>query len=156
MSRSKLVKGAVALVMVFLFGLFSAWVTQTGHNVNAAPETVQPAAQFQSPTNQTGSNNDPSVVASPNSTWVSCTPARVGVFTTRIHVKCSAAISGIWYFAYSTADDAEAARVLSVLNSALLTGRTLVILYDPSDTTSGPPIGCAASDCRLLQAVEME
>ncbi len=156
MSRSRLTKGAIALVMVFLFGLLSAWVTQAGHNVNAAPETARPAAQVQSPINRTGSNDNPSVVASPNLTWVGCTPARVGVFTTRIHVKCSAAISGIWYFAYATADDAEAARVLSVLNSALLTGRTLVILYDPSDATSGPPIGCAANDCRLLQALEVE
>ena len=54
---------------------------------------------------------------------------------------------------FSTQDQAAAARFLAILNSALLTGRTLTILNDPADTTSGPPIGCQANDCRLIIAV---
>ncbi len=156
MFRSKLTKGVITLVVMFLFGLFSAWGVYASQNGNTAPPTSPPATQFQLPTNQTAANDTSAAAVPLGTTWVDCTPARVGVFTTRIHVKCTASFSGIWYFAYSTADDAEAARVLSELNSALLAGRTLTILYDSSDTTSGPPIGCAASDCRLLQALEIK
>ncbi|NOZ06227.1 MAG: hypothetical protein GXP41_07745 [Chloroflexi bacterium] len=153
MFRSTLTKGAIALVMTFLIGLFGAWVTQASRSAAVSPQIVaNPVSVVQSP----GGNNTPANVVSPALTWGDCTPARVAVFATRIHVKCAAGISGIWYFAYPTSDAAGAARVLSVLNSALVTGRTLVILYDPSDTTSGPPIGCAASDCRLLQALEVK
>jgi len=85
--------------------------------------------------------------------WSSCTPALVGVFSNRVHVRCTVANDGILYYAFPTQDQAAAARFLAILNSALLTGRTLTILNDPADTTSGPPIGCQANDCRLIIAV---
>jgi hypothetical protein len=86
-------------------------------------------------------------------TWFQCTPANVAVFDTRVHVKCTASSAGgIQYFAKSTADADEAARVLSLLSIAKVTGRTLDIRYDPADT-SGATIGCQANDCRLIVAV---
>ena len=83
-----------------------------------------------------------------------CTPDQVVVFTNapRLHVHCTAAVGGVSYFAISTADQAQAARVLTVINTALVAGRTLVIRYDPADL-SGAPIGCQTNDCRLIQAV---
>ncbi len=87
--------------------------------------------------------------------WSACTPARVAVFSSRVHVKCFVANAGILYYAFPTNDQAAAARVLAILNSALLTGRSLSIFNDPSDTTSGPPIGCQASDCRIIIALDI-
>ena len=91
--------------------------------------------------------------ASPDANvWVSCTPANVAVFAERVHVKCTAAVSGIWYFAVSTQNPASAARFLSVMSTAQAAGRTLSIWYNPSDT-SGAAWGCQSSDCRAMQAV---
>ncbi len=84
--------------------------------------------------------------------WVSCVPINVTTYPLRMHVQCQAPISGISYFAASTADTASAARILSILTTAQVAGRTLNVLYDPADT-SGTAIGCPSSDCRLIQAV---
>jgi hypothetical protein len=67
-------------------------------------------------------------------------------------VRCAAPVGNIRYFAVSTSDQAQAARVLSVINTALVAGRTLVINYDPMDL-NGAAIGCLTSDCRLIRAV---
>jgi hypothetical protein len=85
---------------------------------------------------------------------ISCVPVQVVVFTTapRMHVRCASAVGGIVYFAQSTSNSALASRVLAVLTTAQVAGRTLVIRYNPADT-SGAAIGCLVSDCRLIQAV---
>ncbi len=88
-------------------------------------------------------------------TWSPCTPSRVGVFNNRVHVRCTVANAGIFYYAFPTQDQAAVARVLALFNSALLTGRSLSILNDPADTTSGPPLACQASDCRLVLSLEL-
>ena len=90
--------------------------------------------------------------ATASSTWVSCVPVAIVTYAVRVHVQCQTAISGVSFFAASTADAANAARVLSVITAAQVAGRTLSVLYDPADT-SGTAIGCLAADCRLLQAV---
>ena len=84
---------------------------------------------------------------------ISCTPAQVAVFADapRLHVRCAASVGGILYFALSTSDAAQAARVLSVLTTAQVAGRTLIIRYDPADL-SGASIGCQVNDCRLIRA----
>lgn len=94
----------------------------------------------------------PEVYASPVDTF--CTPDQVLVWTSapRLHVRCAATVGGIKYFAVSTADTAQAARVLSVINAALIAGRTLIIRYDPADL-SGAAIGCLTQDCRLIQGI---
>src|SRR2546428_3065234 len=81
-------------------------------------------------------------------TFVSCTPVEIMTFQGRVHVRCSAAIGGVTFFAASTQDSAFAARVLSVITTAQVAGRTLTILFDPADI-SGVAIGCQANDCRL-------
>jgi len=85
-------------------------------------------------------------------TWISCTPAAIATYQVRVHVRCTAAVGGISFFAVSTQDAANAARVLSVITAAQVAGRTLSILYDPADL-SGAAIGCATNDCRLIRAV---
>jgi hypothetical protein len=85
-------------------------------------------------------------------TWISCTPVQSMAYSSRIHVKCSASVGGIYYFAASTSNADNAARMLSTINAGLVSGRTLSILYDPADL-SGSSIGCSNSDCRLIQAV---
>ncbi|MBT8401695.1 MAG: hypothetical protein KJO98_14550 [Rhodothermia bacterium] len=82
----------------------------------------------------------------------SCTPLNVIVFTNRVHIKCEESVGGISFFAASTADAAHVARVLSVISTATVAGRPVTVFYDPADT-SGTAIGCAANDCRLIQAV---
>jgi len=61
-------------------------------------------------------------------------------------------VGGGTYFALNTADAPVAARILSILTTAQVAGRTLGIRYDPADK-SGTSIGCLDSDCRLIRAV---
>jgi hypothetical protein len=100
----------------------------------------------------------PSVVvaAEPDAqTWYTCTPANVTAYTSRIHVKCTAAAAGgIWYFAYPTRDPANASRFLSLLSTAAVAGKQVGILYETTDT-SGVAYGCAASDCRPIIGVAL-
>jgi hypothetical protein len=85
-------------------------------------------------------------------TWISCTPVQIVTYKSRVHVRCAAAVGGISYFAAATQDNAYAARVLSVITTSQVAGRTLSILYDPADL-SGAAIGCQTNDCRLIHAV---
>jgi len=90
--------------------------------------------------------------AAPTDTY--CTPNQVVVFTEapRLHVRCDESLGGIVYFAASTTDAAQAGRVLSVIQTALVAGRTLIVNYDPSDL-SGAAIGCQTNDCRLIRRI---
>ncbi|MCI5160528.1 MAG: hypothetical protein D3917_00585 [Candidatus Electrothrix sp. AX5] len=82
-------------------------------------------------------------------TWETCTISSVAVFTDRIHVRCVESYSGVYYFAYPVSKDAAgAARFLSILTAARISGNQLSILYDPADDTSGVSYGCQAADCR--------
>jgi hypothetical protein len=85
---------------------------------------------------------------------VFCTPNQVVVFTEepRLHVKCEESFAGVIYFATSTTDTAQSARILSVIQTALVAGRTLIVNYDPADL-SGAAIGCLTHDCRLIRRI---
>lgn len=79
-----------------------------------------------------------------------CKSVEVYVFPERVHVRCdNAASGGIVFFAVATANSAHAARILSALMMAHLTGRTIVVGYDPNDE-SGTAFGCQEHDCRRL------
>ena len=95
-------------------------------------------------------SNGPAAVAAARS----CTPAAVGDFQIRIHVRCSTAVDGIVYYAVATTDSNRAARVLAILSGAFLGGHQVEIYYDPADL-SGSSIGCSNVDCRLLLNVEI-
>ncbi len=149
MFRSKLTKGAIALIMAFLIGLFGAWVTPADHDAVTANAANSALAV------QSAGNNTPADTISPNTaTWVNCTPDNVAVFSNRIHIRCNESYSGIRYFAYPTSNAASSARFLSILTSAQVSGHTVQVRYDPADT-SGVSYDCAASDCRPFDAVAL-
>jgi hypothetical protein len=81
---------------------------------------------------------------------IKCQPDEVAVWSNRIHVRCEAAVAGVSYFAVPVSDAAHAARMLSVISTAVVAGRAMLLTYEPSDT-SGTSIGCPISNCRLLQ-----
>lgn len=81
-----------------------------------------------------------------------CTPLEISTFENRIHVLCMESAGSIRFFAASTANPANAARMLSTLTAAQLSGRALFVTYDPDDT-SGEAFGCHASDCRRMSGV---
>jgi hypothetical protein len=85
-------------------------------------------------------------------TWISWAPVEIMTYQGRVHVRCAAPVGGVLFFAVSTQDSAFAARILSVIATAQVAGRTLSLLYDPTDL-SGAAIGCQTNDCRLIQAV---
>jgi arabinogalactan endo-1,4-beta-galactosidase len=88
--------------------------------------------------------------------WVDCTPASIGTFASRVHVRCSASVGGgIVFFAVASSDTGFANRYMSLGSSALVAGRTLRIFYDPADT-SGSTFGCGTSDCRKAQGIELQ
>lgn len=99
--------------------------------------------------------------AAPASTsWHTCnSPDQVAVFTNRVHVHCASttpAISGVSWFAVPTApDSAAASRFMSVIQTAMIAGRPLLLWVDPADL-SGGSFGCGTGDCRRLYGVEMQ
>ena len=105
--------------------------------------------------------------AAPNALyWYQCnTPAtmHIGLFSNRIHVYCPSttniagapAIPTIFWFAVPTApDSAAASRFLSLFQSATISGRTLWVQVDPTDT-SGTAFGCGSGDCRRVYGAEL-
>jgi hypothetical protein len=150
MFKTEWFKRVMVSVALILVGMLLAWVL-TGsagpwlglggsQEAQAAPGlpssvTLRPPA-------------DPNAVTE----WYTCTSVGVAAYAERIHVECSvAAPGGIRFFALSTADSHNAARTLSVLSMAHVTGKPLEILYDPTDL-SGADFGCQTDDCRLIQS----
>jgi len=90
---------------------------------------------------------------SPQTVYV-CTPAYIGAFKTRVHVRCTvAAAGGIIYFAAPTSDSKNAARILSIMLTAKALGKNLQVYY--TATASGASFGCQTGDCRPIDAIEM-
>lgn len=118
-------------------------------NASGRPDRAQKASTVGQSAVPHASSSD--LPAGPTSqTWITCTPVEVAVISTnRAHVRCAAPVGGIDFFAVPTDDPAHIARMLSILSTAQVAGRTLNLLYDPDDTSSLPP-ACAESNCRLL------
>jgi hypothetical protein len=95
------------------------------------------------------------VIVPSRAAWADCTPHQVALHPNRIHVRCTASIAGIEYFALATDDAGHSARTLSLLTAAQVSGRKVHVLYSPRDT-SGTAIGCLAADCRLILATVLE
>lgn len=143
-SVKSMIQSIILVSAGLLMGLFLMGDGLVGRSLaSAEPQPAQPA-QVEIAA--------PAAPASPNEVWGTCVPVSVASFGNRAHVECAAAISGIRFFAVSTANPAHVARILSVLSTAQVAGRTLSILYDPVDT-SGASFHCQASDCRIISAV---
>jgi hypothetical protein len=140
---------SIALLGIIVCALLISGAVGQPKMAEAVAPSLDAVAEMSGPVSQ----SDSDTVNAASLTWFQCTPANVAVFEERVHVKCTAsAPGGIRYFAKATADADAAARVLSLLSIAQVTGRTLDIRYDPADT-SGATIGCQANDCRLIVAV---
>ena len=99
--------------------------------------------------------------------WYQCnTPStqHVGLFTNRIHVYCASttpegAASTLspsihWFAVPTSPDSAQASRFLSLFQSSTISGRTLWVELDPTDT-SGTSFGCGSGDCRRIVGAEL-
>ena len=87
--------------------------------------------------------------------WSDCVPVLTGTFANRTHVKCASAVSGgIEWFAVDSTKVDYANRFMSMVNTALVSGKTLTINYDPADK-SGAAFGCGANDCRKALGINM-
>jgi len=91
-------------------------------------------------------------------TWFSCGPiVRTGVFSYpapgRIHVLCTNSPgSGVYYFGFKGNDSATAARMLSIMNTSIATGKPLYVYYVDVD---GGSWGCGYANCRPIEGVEV-
>lgn len=97
--------------------------------------------------------------------WYVCNPANhIGLFTDRVHIYCQsttpiagapALSSGIYWFAFPTGpDSAAASRFMSLLQTSVITSRSIWLEVNPTDT-SGKSFGCGATDCRRIYGMEM-
>lgn len=82
-----------------------------------------------------------------------CTPVEVAVLENRIHVKCTnvqktGSSGGIVFFAVLTSGSANAARFLSIFDSALRENRKLTLFYDDFEI-AGQNFGCLIENCRI-------
>jgi hypothetical protein len=104
--------------------------------------------------------HQPDAAAPAASAWYTCVnPDQVAVFLNRVHVHCGSTnptIAGVTWFAVPTApDSAAASRFMSLFQSAMITGRPLLLWLDPADLTGGT-FGCGTGDCRRITGAEMQ
>ncbi|OGO28763.1 MAG: hypothetical protein A2136_02210 [Chloroflexi bacterium RBG_16_54_11] len=133
-----------AILLGIVIGTISAGPVGRLWNGRGHIDVVQAAAA--APIAVSGESN-------PDETYI-CTPSYIGVFSTRVHVLCTApAPGGIYYFGAPTSDSKNANRVLSIMLTAKSLGKTLQIYYDPSG--DGSSFGCQVNDCRPIIAIEM-
>jgi hypothetical protein len=143
MSKWSLIKRAVASLLLILVGMLIAVAVLSGGPAAWFTAAGPPSAQAAAP-------SDLTLQSSPDDSFT-CYSVGVAAYPSRIHVECSPAAGSIRFFALGTDNAPHAARILSVLSMAHVTGKPLYIQYDPNDT-SGANIGCQTSDCRLIQS----
>jgi hypothetical protein len=86
---------------------------------------------------------------------VPCKATESAVFSNRIHVQCLDPVDGRFqFFAAPTTDSHQAARILSIIESAHFSNRFLAVTSDFADV-SGSAIGCDPSNCRLITSISM-
>jgi hypothetical protein len=84
-----------------------------------------------------------------------CTPNQSSSYASTVLVKCTTAFSGsIFYFGFSGSTSADTARVGSLITSALLSGRNLLI--DLDDNSAANPSECHSSNCRKIHALHLQ
>ena len=90
--------------------------------------------------------------------WYTCVSVHdVSVYNSRVHIKCNSTIpviTNVYYFAVPSSDSANASRYLSLFETALLSGKPLMLFVDAADT-SGNTWGCSAGDCRVIVGAQV-
>jgi hypothetical protein len=87
--------------------------------------------------------------ASAAQVMASCKPTEVAVWNNRAHVKCSAATSGIEYYAVqiTASNAAEVDRFVNLTSSAIVSGHLLSMVFESTDLSAGV-WGCQPGNCR--------
>jgi hypothetical protein len=81
-----------------------------------------------------------------------CVPVSVAVFNNRIHVEClNGAVFRYFAAPLGESNTSEFLTALTTAMSSIPIMELRIGYYD--DTTSGPPFGCSASDCRKISYV---
>lgn len=149
MSKTQLSKTVIYGSLIFMLGILASasfvYASKEGRAVAGGVATI-------SEPRVTTSEADSPVSSAVAETTTVCTPIRVAVFKNRVHVQCSSAVGGISFFAAPTSDSANVARILSLLSTAQVAGRNVLIWYDPANT-SGASFGCQTNDCRPINGV---
>ena len=85
-----------------------------------------------------------------------CTPDYVAAFSNRVHAHCNPANGAIQWFAVCStgSGSAFASRALSIFTTAKVTGKSLRVYYEPTDT-SGTACGCDSANCRVITGAEV-
>jgi hypothetical protein len=99
------------------------------------------------------------LIASPGSVLaqnaINCSAQEAAIIVgSRIHILCNPPDGQIAFFALSVANP-DVSRVLSIIETAVATRRTIVIQYNLNDL-SGAAIGCAPQNCRLIEAALLQ
>jgi hypothetical protein len=82
-----------------------------------------------------------------------CVPDSVAVLGNRIHVHCVFPMGSIRYFA-APLGEANTPQFLTALTTAMTSIPTVELhIGYVDDTTSGPPFGCGADDCRKISYI---
>jgi len=71
----------------------------------------------------------------------------------RLHIKCAPAVDGFTFFAVPWSNTEFLNQALSVATTSIAYNKTVNVLYNTSDTTTGPTFSCAANNCRPLMAI---
>ena len=106
--------------------------------------------------------------SAPNLTlyWYQCNGPNnhIGLFMERVHIFCdtTSPIAGApalsasitWFTIPTSPDSAAASRFMSLLQTSVITGKTIWLQLDPNDT-SGGSFGCGGANCRRIYGMEM-
>lgn len=136
-----------SISLFFLGVVCSAWMMSASEKYTAGATEGETSNATLAPISTSSGNS-----AAAAETTTNCTPIRVAAFKNRVHVQCSSAVGGISFFAAPTSDPQNAARILSLISTAQVAGRNLLIWYDPANT-SGASFGCQTKDCRIINGV---
>ena len=88
--------------------------------------------------------------------WGTCTVQDVMVWDkARLHIRCATAVDGYTFFAVPWSNTEFLSQALSIASAAIAYNKTIDVVYNPSDTTSGPTFNCDSIDCRPLIAIKI-
>jgi hypothetical protein len=134
-----------ALVLLFVGAVFLGRSLPQPTRVAAAP--LEPAAAGR-----------PLMAPTMVPTWFSCGAINhTAVFSYpdpgRIYVQCANTPgAGVYWFAFKADDSAAASRMLSIFNTALATGKPLMVYYVDVDGSSWD---CDYSNCRPIEGAQV-
>ena len=77
-----------------------------------------------------------------------CKIEEIATLINRVHVRCQFSPGGgPLFFASPTSSSAEAMRLVTIASTALVSGRNLLVVWEPFDEAAAS-YGCATHDCR--------